>query len=294
MKILDGKKVSGAIKEGLKKKIARMQKKPELAIIQIGSVFESSAYIARKKSFGADIGVKVHHFELEEKVKEKDVIELIEELNKQDSIGGIIVQMPIPKHINRFKIIEAIDPKKDVDGLTSRNAGLLYESAFGGNDPKDVPKGLIPATARGVLSLLDFYKIPLEGKRALVVGRSLLVGKPVAMLLLKRNATVTIAHSKTKNLKTIFGEHDVVIVAVGKAGLIKKDFVNAKQVIVDVGTNALKGSKTIEEIGKRKLVGDVDFEEVSKIVKAISPVPGGVGPMTVASIFENLVLTGSK
>lgn len=290
MKILDGKKVSETIKLELKNKVSKIKVKPSLAIIQIGKVAESSAYIARKKTFGADIGVKVHHFELNEKVKEKDVIELVSELNKRDDVNGIIVQMPMPAHISRFKVIEAIDPVKDVDGLTSKNSGLLYESAFGGNDPKDVPKGLLPATAKGVMSLLDFYKIPLEGKRALVIGRSLLVGKPVAMLLLKRNATVTIAHSKTKNLKTLFKEHDIVVVAVGKAHLITKEHVKSGQVIVDVGTNAVKGAKTLEEIGgKRKLVGDVKFDDVSKIVKAISPVPGGVGPMTVASIFQNLV-----
>jgi methylenetetrahydrofolate dehydrogenase (NADP+)/methenyltetrahydrofolate cyclohydrolase len=185
--------------------------------------------------------------------------------------------------------MEAIDPCKDVDGLTSRNAGLLYESAFGGADPKNVPKGIHPATAKGVIALLKENKIPMLGKRALVIGRSLLVGKPVAMLLLREQATVTIAHSKTKNLSEICLQNDIIIVAVGKANLLGKKAFKRGHVIVDVGTNALKGPKTLEEITKRKLVGDVNFKEAVKVVKAISPVPGGVGPMTVASLFENLL-----
>lgn len=290
-KILDGKALSLLIAEKLKKEVAKKGKLIKLAIIQIGSVPESSAYIAHKKIFADRIGVKIEHIEFKEIVSQAEIIKTIDSLNKNKDVYGIIVQMPIPKHLDRFAIMEAIDSKKDVDGLTSKNSGLLYESAFGGNDPKNIPKGLIPATAKGILTLLNYYKIPLEGKKAIVVGRSLLVGKPTAMLLLKANATVTLAHSKTKNLKKLISENDIVVVAVGKPKFLGKDSFKKGAVVIDVGTNSVSrdGKKILEEGVKMKLVGDVKFDEVSKIVKAISPVPGGVGPMTVASLFENLV-----
>lgn len=289
LKILDGKKLSEKIREKLRKEISRLKNKPVLAIVQVGDVSESSAYIERKKIFALKIGAKVHHIILPLNITEAKLLELISELNLDKNIHGIIVQLPIPKHLDRYSIMEAIDPKKDVDGLTSRNAGLIYESAFGGADPKNIPKGLIPATAKGVITLLKENKIPLVGKKALVIGRSLLVGKPVAMLLLREHATVTIAHKKTKNLNKLCQENEIIIVAAGKPNLLRKKDFSPKHVIVDVGTNAIKGPKTLEEIPKRKLVGDVNFEEAKGIVKAISPVPGGVGPMTVASLFENLL-----
>lgn len=287
--ILDGKKLSLEIQSALQKEIARLGLNPTLAIIQIGGNPESSAYIARKKEFATKIGAKVEHVVFSEDVKERELIEEIRVLNEDRAISGIILQLPIPKHLDKFKLLETIEPTKDVDGLTSRNAGLLYESAAGGNDPKNVNPGLVPATAKGVLSLLKKYKIPLKGKRAIVVGRSMLVGKPVALLLLKENATVTIAHSKTLNLPKLIREHDIVVVAAGKPKFLSKDAFCKGQAVVDVGTNSVSGSKILEEGGKRSLVGDVDFDKVSKIVDFISPVPGGVGPMTVASLFENLV-----
>lgn len=288
-KILDGKKLSLKIAEKLKIEIKKLPSKPILAIVQIGDRQESTIYIDRKKKFAEFIGAKVHHIILEENINDEKLCELVEELNKRKDIHGIIIQLPIPKHLDRFKVIEKIDPLKDVDGLTSRNAGLLYESAFGGADPKNIPEGIIPATAKGVMTLLKENKIPIAGIRALVIGRSLLVGKPVAMLLIRENATVTIAHSKTKNLKSLCKENDIIVVAVGKPKLLGKEAFRKGQVVVDVGTNALKGKKILEEIPKIRLVGDVDFPKVSRIVRAISPVPGGVGPMTVASLFQNLL-----
>ncbi len=288
-KILDGKKLSEEIAKSLKKKISLLKGLPTLAIIQVADEKASNSYIARKKSFADKIGAKVHHIVLSKNISNQALIDLIKELNAREDIHGIIVQLPIPKQLNRYEIMESIDPLKDVDGLNSKNAGLLYESAFGGQDPRKVPQGLLPATAKGVLTLLKKNKIQLEGKRALVIGRSLLVGKPVAMLLIRENATVTIAHRKTKNLKELCKESDIIIAAAGKAGLIGKDSLKKGQVVVDVGTNAVKGPKTIEEVAKTKMVGDVNFEEAKKIVAAISPVPGGVGPMTVVSLFENLV-----
>ncbi|MDQ5950722.1 MAG: methylenetetrahydrofolate dehydrogenase / methenyltetrahydrofolate cyclohydrolase [Patescibacteria group bacterium] len=290
VQILDGKKLSEKIADRLKREISKFPKAPTLAIIQVGEKRESSSYIDRKKKFAEKIGAKVHHIILEEKITTEKLAEAVEVLNSDKNIHGIIVQLPLPKKIDRFKVIETISPLKDVDGLTSANAGLLYESAFGGNDPKNVSARMIPATAKGIISLLKESKIPLAGKKALVVGRSLLVGKPVALLLLKENATVTIAHSKTVDLPKLSKENDVVVVAVGKPKFFNKSFVKKGQVIVDVGTNSLTGPKLLEEVSKTKLVGDVDFDQVSKVVSAISPVPGGVGPMTVASLFENLVV----
>ncbi len=287
--ILDGKALSIEIQKKLKKEIQKLGVSPCLAIIQIGDNKESGAYIEHKKRFANEIGIKIQHITLDEMVKERDVIEEIRSLNKDRGISGIILQLPLPKHLDKFKLLETIDPSKDVDGLHSKNAGLLYESAGGGNDPKNITVGMIPATARGVMSLLKKYKIKLVGKRAIVVGRSMLVGKPVALLLLKENATVTVAHSKTEDLPKLIKEHDIVIIAVGKPKYFGKECFRAGQVVVDVGTNSVVGSKVLEEGVKRTLVGDVDFEKVAKIVSAISPVPGGVGPMTVASLFENVL-----
>ena len=285
MILLDGKKLSLEIAENLKQSIETDGISPTLAIVQIGNVFESDAYIRHKKSFADKIGAKVLHVELPEDVLEKKIIDEIEVLNQNSEINGIIVQMPLPDNINKHTILESIDPSKDVDGLHSQNQAKIFQGDM---------SGIIPATPKGVMSLLKRYDIKIEGKKALVVGRSLLVGRPMAMLLLDANATVTIAHSKTKNLKDLVRENDIVIVAVGQAGLIDKDCVKPGQVIVDVGTNAIDGPKVLEEGVKRKLVGDVVFGEVSTIVDAISPVPGGVGPMTVASLFENLVEATKK
>lgn len=285
MILLDGKKLSGEIAERLKAEIVESGKVPTLVIIQVGNVEESNAYIRHKKNYGEKIGARVEHLTLPIDVTEEDLISKIRGLNANENVHGMIVQLPIPKHLNKTRIIESIDPKKDVDGLHSINAGKVF---------LDDQSGMTPATPKGVMSLLKHYGIQIEGKRALVIGKSLLVGKPLAMLLLREGGTVTIAHSKTENLGDIVRENDIVAVAVGKAGLITKDMVRPGQTIVDVGTNSILGPKTLEEVETRKLVGDVDFNEVKEIVHAISPVPGGVGPMTVASLFENLVKVSLK
>lgn len=284
MIILDGKKLNNEIAESLKKKIEESGIVPTLAIIQIGAIEESNIYIKHKKTFADKIGAKVSHVVLPLEIEEEEVVRTISELNNDISVNGIILQLPIPEHLDKRKLIETIDPKKDVDGLHSVNQSKIFQ----GDD-----SGIIPATPKGVMSLIHAYKVPLQGKRAIVVGRSLLVGRPMAMLLLKENATVTIAHSKTENLKDLVKESDIVVVATGKAGLITRDMVREGQVIVDVGTNSVVG-KTLEEVETRKLVGDVVYEEVKDVVFMISPVPGGVGPMTVASLFENLVEVSSK
>lgn len=279
MILLDGKKLNNEIATKLKLQIEASGAVPTLVIIQIGDIEESNIYIKHKKTFADKIGAKVVHIVLALDVTQSDVTQKINELNSDNTINGIILQLPIPEHLDKRMLIESISPTKDVDGLHSINQSKIFQ----GDDT-----GIIPATPKGVMSLLREYKIPLEGKRAIVVGRSLLVGRPMAMLLLKENATVTIAHSKTQNLKDLVKESDIVIVAVGYAGLVTKDFAREGQVIVDVGTNSVVG-KTLEEVETKKLVGDVVFDDVKDIVSAISPVPGGVGPMTVASLFENLV-----
>ena len=289
VKILDGKKLSGVIAEELASKISKLKVKPALAIVQIGNNLESNSYIERKKTFGEKIGARVFHFALPNSVSTNSLIKFIKELNERKDIHGIIVQLPIPETLNKFEIMEEIDYRKDVDGLNSKNINILYKSPFEKIDSKKNPKGLVPATAKGIITLLKRNNIGLVGKRVLVVGRSVLVGKPTALLFLAEDSTVTVAHKKTKNLAKIAQESDIIVVAAGKAGLLSKNCFRKGQVIIDVGTNAVQGPKTIEEVAKFKMVGDVDFESAKKIVSAISPVPGGVGPMTVASLFENLL-----
>ena len=279
VKILDGRVVRDNLAQNLKEKIARLKAKPKLAIIQVGNLAESTAYIKQKKAFGVSIGASVEHLQFESTVEEKDLLLKIASLNQDKSVHGIIIQLPLPENLNRGKLIEAIAPEKDVDGLTSRNVKALEA----GNS-----SGLIPATAKGIMTLLDYYKIPVLGKRVVVVGRSNLVGKPTALALLNRGATVTVAHSQTPNLPQVTKLAEILIVAIGKPKFINAEYVSKGQVVIDVGINAPK--KLDEEIPGKKLVGDVDFESVSKIVSAISPVPGGVGPMTVVSLFENLIL----
>jgi methylenetetrahydrofolate dehydrogenase (NADP+)/methenyltetrahydrofolate cyclohydrolase len=273
MKILDGKKVRDFIAEKIILELKKTGAKPKLVIIQVGNDERSSVYVRQKKFFGEKLGFFVEHIQLDKKISENEIISRIELFNKDSSVNGIIVQLPLPKNINPVKVVETISSEKDVDGLNSKNLRYLLESLNTKNE------GFIPATTKGVLSLLDFYNIELEGKKVVVVGRSLLVGRPTALAFLNRNATVTICHSKTKNLKKEIKNADIVVVAIGKPHFIKKSFVKNGQVIIDVG---------ITKVGD-KLLGDVDFKSVSKIVRAITPVPGGVGPMTVVSLFENLL-----
>ena len=270
-KILNGEIVRDKIGQELKNQIAKLKTRPKLVIVQVGEIAESTLYISRKNKFGEEIGAIVDHQQFDAKIDQKTLSSQISSLNTDPKVNGIIVQLPLPKHLDAEAIIESIDPKKDVDGLTSANFKKLID---GSND------SLIPATTKGILTLLDYYKIPTEGKKVTVVGRSSLVGKPTALAFLNRNATVTVCHSRTKNLADITKGADILISAVGHPGLITTDHVNSNQVVIDVGTTLVNG----------KLKGDFDFENVAKIVKAISPVPGGIGPMTVVSLFENLLI----
>lgn len=279
MKILDGEKVRDFIASKIKKELIKQGIKPKLVILRVGTDERSSVYVKQKKIFGERLGFEVEYIQLDNpkgdiEVFENDIISRIESFNSDRSVNGIIVQMPLPGNVNSVKIIEAISPEKDVDGLNSKNLKFLIEGLVSQN------KGFVPATTKGIISLLDYYKISIEGKKVVMIGRSLLVGRPTALALLNRHATVTICHTKTKNLKKEAKSADIIVVAIGEPNFINKGFVKKGQVIIDVG---------ITKIGDN-LFGDVDFKKVSGVVKAISPVPGGVGPMTVVSLFDNLLI----
>ncbi len=293
MLVLDGKKVRDEIAKTLRTKIEAFSShpphqhsrswcggKPKLVIVQVGDNEESATYIRQKKAFGETIGAVVEHQKLPGDVSEKDLLAVIAKLNADTSVHGIIVQIPIPKHLSENIVVDAIAPEKDVDGLGGVNVKRLWENK---------KSGFMPATTKGIMSLLSYYEIPVAGKHVVVVGRSLLVGKPTAMAFLNADATVTIAHRHTTNLSEITRSADILVVAAGKPHFIQRDDVREGQVIIDVGITAVTGEKLNEEITEWVIAGDVDFNDVKDIVGAISPVPGGVGPMTVASLFQNLV-----
>jgi methylenetetrahydrofolate dehydrogenase (NADP+)/methenyltetrahydrofolate cyclohydrolase len=276
--ILSGIPARDAIAVDLKQRIVALSKPPVLGVILVGDRADSTAYVGAKKKFGERIGVEVQVHQFPETVDEKTLREEIARLNADSSVTGIIVQLPVPQGISGSALCNAIDPAKDVDGLSATNIKKLVAGE----------KGIVPATARGVLNLLAHYNIDPAGKKVTVVGRSLLVGKPIALSLLACDATVTVCHSKTTDTASITRDADILIVATGKPGLIGTAHVRAGQVVIDVGINTVSGSLA-EEVGKRKLVGDVDFEAVKDCVSAISPVPGGVGPTTVSALFQNVV-----
>jgi len=277
-KILDGKIVRDEIMLDLKNKVSGFTAVPNLAIIKIGDNPDSDIYVKNKLNFARKIGVNAFIVDLglieEKKVTQERLLAGIEKLNNDESINGIIIQSPLPEPLDWAEAVEKVSPEKDVDGLCSVNVKKLQNNKT----------GIVPATARGVLTLLDYYNISVKGKKVVVMGRSALVGKPIATLMINNGATVTVCHSKTINPEKETREADILIVAVGKPELVGADYVKEGQVIVDVGI-----SSVINKDGTKKVYGDVDFDSVKNIVAAISPVPGGVGPMTVASLFQNLV-----
>ena len=271
--IINGKKIAETFRQKLKKQIIEIKSNfktvPGLTVILIGEDPASKIYVKNKEKFSKEIGIDSKVIRYPENIEEKVVLETIVELNQNKKVSGILVQLPLPKHINKQKVIETILPEKDVDGLHPINVGNLSS----GYNSK------IPCTPLGCFLLLKEVEKNLSGKHAVVIGRSNLNGKPMAQLLLKENCTVTITHSKTKDLKSECNRADIIIAAVGKPQLVKGDWVKKNAIVIDVGIN-----KTEEGI-----VGDVDFKEVSKIAKAITPVPGGVGPMTIACLLSNTV-----
>lgn len=278
--ILSGRAVRDAILPELKEAFSRLAKMPILTIIQVGDRPDSNAYIQAKKNFAAKLGIETRHVKLPETISEKELIVKIWEQNEDESVKGIIVQLPIPIALDQDAVIEAISPKKDVDALTSANVRAWLE---GRED------ALLPGTTRGVKELLAHYGIDLFGKHAVVVGRSMLVGKPLAALCLNENASLSVCHSKTADLAAETRKADILIVAAGRAKLIGADHVKPGAVVIDVGINTVKGEKLEDEIEEEVLVGDVDFDAVAQVASAVTPVPGGVGPMTVLGVFENLL-----
>lgn len=268
--ILDGKKLRDKIFDTLKTKIEKMSLKPTLAVVLVGDNPASQIYVRNKKKTAEKLGINSVVIEYPKNVSENELLDKVRELNNDKNITAILVQLPLPEHIDKFKVIDEISPKKDVDGLTPYNLGKL----FAGEEPY-----VYPCTPKGILLLLDEYNINIDGKHVVVVGRSNLVGKPVAQMLLKRNATVTMCHSHTKNLSEITKTADIIVSAVGK-NVIGEKMLKSNCVVIDVGIYK-------DETGKVR--GDVDFENVSKIAAYISPVPGGVGPMTIASLMLNTV-----
>ncbi len=269
MNILDGKMVSKKIHEEVKQEVSKLDKKPCLLVILVGDDQASQIYVASKEKACKKVGMLSKTICLGKNTSQKALIDIIQKANDDKNITGILVQMPLPDHMNEKAVVDAISPLKDVDGLHALNQGKLMLGE----------EGIIPATPKGVMRLLSEYHVPLKGKNALVIGRSILVGKPVAQLLLKENATVTIAHSKTQNLKELCLTMDVIVCAVGKPKTITEDMVKEGAVIVDVGINRVLGT----------LVGDVDYLLVAPKTSRITPVPGGVGPMTIACLLENVL-----
>ena len=271
--IIDGKKASAALREELKEKVSKLKSTyntvPGLTVILVGEDPPSKIYVKNKEKSAVEVGINSEVIHYPDNIEEKVVLDKIKELNKNDKVSGILVQLPLPKHIDKRKVIETIDPSKDVDGLHPVNVGNLtsgYDST-------------IPCTPLGCYLLIKNTEKNLNGKHAVIIGRSNLNGKPMTQLLLKENCTVTITHSKTKDLKAECKRADIIVAAVGKPKLVKADWVKKDAIVIDVGINKTDSG----------LVGDVDFDEVSKIAKAITPVPGGVGPMTIACLLSNTV-----
>ena len=271
--VIDGKKISQEIKDELKEKVAAMAKegkKVALAVIQVGNDPASSVYVRNKKKACEYIGIESLSYELPEETTEEELVALIEKLNADTKVNGILVQLPLPKHINEEKIIQTISPDKDVDGFHMQNVGAL---CTGG-------KGYVSCTPLGIITLLKRSGIEIAGKRCVVMGRSNIVGKPMAMLLLRENGTVTICHSKTQDMKEITKQADILVVAIGKPKFVDETYVKEGAVVIDVG---------IHRNAENKLCGDVDFDKVAPHTSAITPVPGGVGPMTIAMLMNNCV-----
>ena len=269
--IIDGKKESANLREEIKNDILEIKKKinknPSLTVILIGDFAPSQIYVKNKEKNSTEVGITSNVIKYPKEVSEKEVLDKINELNNDKNISGILVQLPLPEQISKEKIINAIDPKKDVDGFNPINVGNLASGY----------KSIVPCTPLGCLLLIKKVEKNLSGKHAVIIGRSNLNGKPMAQLLLKENCTVTVVHSKTNNLQEECLKADILVAAVGVPNLIKKDWVKSSAIVIDVGIN---------KVGD-KIVGDVNFEEIKDNIKAITPVPGGVGPMTIACLLKN-------
>lgn len=269
--IIDGKAISAQIKDEVKEKVSQLKTQGKsvcLAVIQVGNDPASSVYVGNKKKACAYVGIESLSYELAETTTQEELLSLIRELNEKEEVNGILVQLPLPGHIDENAVIRAIDPKKDVDGFHPQSVGALCIGQ----------PGFVSCTPAGIIELLKRSGVEITGKECVVIGRSNIVGKPMALLLLRENGTVTVSHSKTKNLKEVAKRADILIVAVGKPKMITRDYVKEGAVVIDVGIHRGEGGK---------LCGDVDFEDVAPVCSAITPVPGGVGPMTIAMLMYN-------
>ncbi len=274
-KLIDGKLISTQIKDELKQKVADEHIRATLAVIQVGNDPASSVYVGNKKKACEYIGIGSAAYELPEETSEEELLKLIDELNADDDVNGILVQLPVPKHIDEKKVINRISPLKDVDGFHPESVGNLCIGQ----------EGFVSCTPAGIIELLKRSDIDIEGKECVVIGRSNIVGKPMALLLLKNNGTVTVCHSKTRDLKTICKRADILIVAIGKPKMITSEYVKEGAVVIDVGIHRMENGK---------LCGDVDFDDVKDHTSAITPVPGGVGPMTIAMLMVNCVKAANR
>ncbi|XME00993.1 bifunctional methylenetetrahydrofolate dehydrogenase/methenyltetrahydrofolate cyclohydrolase FolD [Lachnospiraceae bacterium C1.1] len=273
MKIIDGKAISAQIKDEVRDKIAAEGIKASLAVILVGEDPASTVYVNNKKKACEYCGIESISYELPETTSEAELLELIDKLNKDDKVTGILCQLPLPSHINEDKVIDAISPLKDVDGFSKLSVGALSIGA----------EGFVSCTPAGIIQLLKRSGIEISGKRCVVMGRSNIVGKPMAMLLLRENGTVTITHSKTENIREITKTADILVAAIGKPKMVDSSYVKEGAVVIDVGIHRLDPEKN----NGKKLCGDVDYEDVSKVASAMTPVPGGVGPMTIAMLMYN-------
>jgi methylenetetrahydrofolate dehydrogenase (NADP+) / methenyltetrahydrofolate cyclohydrolase len=266
---MNGKELAVKIRLELKDKVLQIKDQLKLVVIQVGDLNESNMYIKNKEKACLEAGVFFEIIKLENDIKEDDLLTIIKDLNQKDEVTSILVQMPLPNHINYNKVVNSIDSHKDVDGLSDINMIKLINNQ----------KGIIPCTPKGVITLLERYNVPLESSNVTVIGRSMLVGRPLSNLFINKNATVTLCHSKTKNLKDITKKSDIIVSAVGKKHFIDKDYIKEKAVLVDVGINIIDG----------KLYGDINSNDCLEKTSMITPVPGGVGPMTIAMLIENVI-----
>jgi len=275
MKILDGKQtaqsISNRLKEEISKYLTQGKRAPKIDIILVGDDYASKMYVDMKSKKALDLGIQVNVHTYPKDISQEQVESVIKQLNEDINIDGIMVQLPLPNHIQESKILELISPDKDVDGLTSTNLGKLF---------KNDSSAIAPATAKGVIELLKEYRVQIEGKRAVVIGRGDISGLPISAMLQNENATVTICHSRTQNLKEICSKADILVSSIGRAEYINSEYIKEGSIVIDIGTN---------RNAQGKLVGDIDFNSVKDIAEYITPVPGGIGPMTIVCLFDNLI-----
>jgi methylenetetrahydrofolate dehydrogenase (NADP+)/methenyltetrahydrofolate cyclohydrolase len=284
--IINGKEIAANLRNQLKEEIIQLKKKlgsvPGLAVVQVGNNAASSVYVKSKTKHSKEVGIEIIDHHLEESITQDQLLTLIHTLNKQDSVNGILVQLPLPKNIHEQTILDSINPDKDADGFHPVNVGKL--SIANHNDENL----LIPCTPYGCLIMLKSLNVDLVGKNAVVIGRSNIVGKPMAQLLIKESCTVTIAHSKTKDLEKVCKNADILVAAVGKPEMVRGDWINEGAIVIDVGINRIETQINGET--QTRLVGDVNYNEAEKKASAITPVPGGVGPMTIACLLRNTTI----